>query len=56
MCRSPISPSLNGDEPDAEEAQPLVEGGDILLIAAQAIERLGEHHVDAAFATAARSA
>ena len=38
----------DGDELHAEEAQPLVERGDVLLVAAEPVERLGEHHVDAA--------
>ena len=41
---------VQGDDRDAGEGQPLVERRDILLVAGQAIQRLGDHDVEAAVA------
>jgi hypothetical protein len=38
------------NEADAGQAQSLIETGDILLVAGQAVERLGEHDIEAAVA------
>jgi len=37
-----------GDDPDVGEAGLLVEGGDVLLVAGDAVEALGQHDVDGA--------
>ena len=37
-----------GEDADAGEGQLLVEGGDVFLVARQAIERLGNHHIEGA--------
>ena len=38
----------HGDDPHAEKAQPLEQGGGVLLVAAQPVQALRQHHVDAA--------
>ena len=35
-----------GDDPDAGEAQPLEQAGDVLLVARQPVERLGDDDVE----------
>jgi hypothetical protein len=41
---------VQGHDRDAGEGQPLVERRDVLLVAGQAIQRLGDHDVEAAVA------